>query len=250
MSAGRDEGRGHGTGRRMRPFAGNSYDDYYDSAMDEFPPTAKLLMDVVVGVLWAVTKLLWPWRFEREELLTDDPRGRVVIMNHSSMLDPVVAVVTMWRAGVRVRTVYKSEFDRVPLASWLFSRVGGFPVGRGTADMKAVRRARAALMRGECVLIYPEGTRVHQDSDAEVHGGYAIMAQLAKAPVQPTAIVGARDLRLRTRVYLRAGEPIEWGELAAAPRRQQAAEMERVGMERVYELRDELRRAHPGVEDE
>ena len=197
-----------------------------------------------------VTKLLWPWRIERAELLLDDARGRVVIMNHQSMLDPVAVVVTMWMAHVPVRIVYKSEFDKIAPATWLFSRAGGFPVERGTADMRTVRRARAMLQRGECVLIYPEGTRVKQDSDAETHGGYAIMAQLAKAPVQPVAIVGARDLRFRKRVYMRVGEPIEWGELADLKRKEQVAEMERLGMERVYALVDELRAEHPGVEED
>ena len=197
-----------------------------------------------------VTKLLWPWRIERAELLLDDARGRVVIMNHQSMLDPVAVVVTMWMAHVPVRIVYKSEFDKIAPATWLFSRAGGFPVERGTADMRTVRRARAMLQRGECVLIYPEGTRVKQDSDAETHGGYAIMAQLAKAPVQPVAIVGARDLSFRKRVYMRVGEPIEWGELADLKRKEQVAEMERLGMERVYALVDELRAEHPGVEED
>ena len=113
-------------------------------------------------------------------------------MNHESMLDPVAVVVTMWLAHVPVRIVYKSEFDKILPATWLFSRAGGFPVARGTADMKVVRRAKAMLARGECVLIYPEGTRVRDDADQQAHGGYAIMAQLAHAPVQPVAIIGAR----------------------------------------------------------
>lgn len=237
-------------GECMRAFAGNSYDDYYDHDLRDHPLPGRLFIGAIVRILWVVTKLLWPWRIERAELLLDDARGRVVIMNHQSMLDPVAVVVTMWMAHVPVRIVYKSEFDKIAPATWLFSRAGGFPVERGTADMRTVRRARAMLQRGECVLIYPEGTRVKQDSDAETHGGYAIMAQLAKAPVQPVAIVGARDLRFRKRVYMRVGEPIEWGELADLKRKEQVAEMERLGMERVYALVDELRAEHPGVEED
>lgn len=236
--------------RRMRAFAGNSYDDYYDHDLREHPLPGRLFISFVVQLLWVLTRLLWPWRLEQAELLLDDPRGRVVIMNHESMLDPVAVVLTMWRAGVPVRIIYKSEFDKIGPATWLFSRAGGFPVERGTADMKTVRRARAMLQRGECVLIYPEGTRVRKDSEAETHGGYAIMAQLAKAPVQPVAIIGARNLRFRSRVYMRAGAPIEWGELADLKRKEQVGAMEHLGMERVYELRDALRREHPGVEED
>lgn len=235
-------------GGRMRAFAGNTFDDYYDHDLRDHPLPGRLLIGAVVRILWLVTKLLWPWRIERAERLLDDARGRVIIMNHESMLDPVVVVVTMWLARVPVRIVYKSEFDRLLPATWLFSRAGGFPVERGTADMKVVRRARAMLSRGECVLIYPEGTRVRDDAEQQSHGGYAIMAQLAKAPVQPVAIVGARHLRFRRPVYVRVGDPIEWSDLAAGKRKEQLAEMERVGMARVYELRDALREDHPGVE--
>ncbi len=235
---------------RMRAFAGNTYDDYYDHALSEHPLPGRLFIGAVVRILWVVTRILWPWRIERAELLLDDPRGRVIIMNHESMLDPVAVVATMWMAGVPVRIVYKSEFDKIGPATWFFSRAGGFPVSRGTADMKTVRRARAMLQRGECVLIYPEGTRVRRDSDAETHGGYAIMAELAKAPVQPVAIIGARDLRFRQRVWMRVGECVEWDELGSGSRRERTQEMERLGMARVYELRDALRREHPGTEED
>ena len=244
-AAGREATEGTG---RMRAFAGNSLDDYYDHDIREHPLPGRLLIGAIVRILWAITKFLWPWRVERAELLVNDARGRVLIMNHESMLDPVVTVVTLWLAHVPVRIVYKSDFDKIGPATWLFSRAGGFPVERGTADMKTVRRARAMLMRGECVLIYPEGTRIRDDADEKAHGGYAIMAQLAKAPVQPVAMIGARHLRFRSRVFIDVGEPIEWSDLAAEKRKEQLAEMEREGMRRVYELRDELRREHPGVE--
>ena len=236
-------------GGRMRAFAGNSFDDYYDHDIREHPLPGRLFIGAIVRILWVITKFLWPWKIEGAERLLNDARGRILIMNHESMLDPVVVVVTMWLAHVPVRIVYKSDFDRIMPATWLFSRAGGFPVERGTADMKTVRRARAMLMRGECVLIYPEGTRVRDDADEKPHGGYAIMAQLAKAPVQPIAIIGARRLRFRRPVLLRVGEPIEWGDLSAQKRKEQLAEMERTGMERVYQLRNDLRAEHPEVRD-
>lgn len=233
---------------KLRAFAGNTYDDYYDAAMSDFPWTARALMAVAVAVCYAFTKLMWPWKIEEAERLTQNRGGRVIIQNHESMIEPVVMVVTLWRAGIHTRIIYKSEFDKIAPATWLFSRVGGFPVSRGSADMKTIRRARAMLQRGECVLIYPEGTRVKNDADAEVHGGYALMAQLARVPVQPVAVVGARDAHFRSRVYLKAGDPIEWSDLAARKRKEQVAEMERRGMDEVYRLRDELRAAHPGIE--
>lgn len=235
--------------QKMRAFAGNSYDDYYDHAMSDYPWTARVLQWIVCHAVWLWTKLVWPWKIEEAERLTEDVRGRVIIMNHVSMLDPVIVVPYLLMHGVPVRTVYKSEFDKMGIATWLFSRVGGIPVARGTADMKLLRRCKASLKRGECVLIYPEGTRVRSDDQpSEIHGGYALIAQMGKAPVQPVAIVGARDLHFRSKVYLKVGSNIEWGDLVAKKRKEQVAEMEKLGMDRVFELRAELRNEHPDKE--
>ena len=72
-----------GTGR-MRAFAGNSLDDYYDHDIREHPLPGRLLIGAIVRILWVITKFLWPWRVERAELLVNDARGRVLIMNHES----------------------------------------------------------------------------------------------------------------------------------------------------------------------
>ena len=238
---------------RMRAFAGNSFEDYYDHGMRDYPLPARALLACVVCLVGAVTKILWPWKFEQGELMWEESRGRVLVMNHVSMLEPVVVVCSLWFHGQRVRPIYKSEFDKAGIVTWLFSRVGGIPIQRGSADLKAVRRAQRALQRGEVVLIYPEGTRIKTDEKAPIHGGFALIAQMGKAPVQPSAVVGARDItrpgrffKRLGRVFLKVGPCIEFAELGVKGRKQQVQKMEQVAMDRVWELRDELRRDHPG----
>ena len=228
-------------------------DDYFDTAMDDYPLGAKLLLGVVICVVGALSKLLWPWRIEEGELLWNDHRGRMIIMNHVSFLETLIPTVSMWFRGVHVRPIYKSEFEQNGLLRWLFPRVGGIPVERGTADIKAVKRAVACLKRGECVLVFPEGTRIASDDEpVEIHGGFALMARMAKVPVQPMAVVGARDItarkpiRLFWRVFFKVGECVSFDDMTAEGRRERTEEMERVGMERVYALRDSLRDDHPG----
>lgn len=184
----------------------------------------------------------------------EGPTGQMVVVNHCSMLDPVLVVVTDWAHGRRIRPIYKSEFDDHKLVSWFFARIGGIPVQRGKADVKAVRRAQRALQRGEDVLVFPEGTRVYSDDqEVTIHGGFALMAQLAKVPVLPIGVVGARDgvpggnkpLRPH-RVYLRVGDALTFDELGVKGRKKQAKAMEERAMSAVYALRDALRAAHPG----
>jgi pantoate ligase/cytidylate kinase len=230
---------------------------YYDNPMRDYPVGSRAFIAFAVGVVGAVTKILWPWRIEDADELwvkNKDEKGRMIVMNHVSMLDPVVVYVSQWVHGHRVRCIYKSEFDTTRAATWLFSRAGAFPVKRGTADLKAVRRAQRALERGEDVLVFPEGTRIKSDNEpVEIHGGFALIAQLAHADVLPIAIVGAQDITTRTRkfphfhrVYLKVGESLRFDALGVSGRKKQVAEMERVAMERVYQLRHDLRQEHPG----
>lgn len=238
---------------RMRAFAGNTFDDYYDHGMREFPLPARALYAVAAAIVTLVTKVLWPWKIEEARKLWDDDRGRIVVMNHTSMLDPVIIICSLYYHGKRVRAIAKSEFYANTFVSWIFSRAGTIPIKRGTADLKAVRRAQAALRRGEVVLIFPEGTRIKSDDQpVTIHGGFALMAQMAKAPVQPVAIVGARDITPRGthwkrfgRVFCKAGDCIQFSDLGVKGRKQQAQRMEELAMERVYALRDELRQEHP-----
>lgn len=154
---------------------------------------------------------------------------------------------------MRVRPIYKVEFEKIGPAKWLFRRMGGIPVDRGSADLKALKAARDALGRGECVLIYPEGTRIKNDDQSiKVHGGFAMIAQMGKSDVTPTAVVGAADPYKtrpthRRKPRIRCGRPISFTELDGTNRKEKLAEMERVAMERVYALRDELRHDYPGL---
>jgi 1-acyl-sn-glycerol-3-phosphate acyltransferase len=112
------------------------------------------------------------------------------------------------------------------------------------------------MQRGECVLIYPEGTRIKSDDQpVTVHGGFSLMAQLAKADVVPAAVVGARDVTPQghhvarpLKVYLKVGAPISFASLGVSKRKEQLQAMEDEAMRQVYLLRDELRREHPGKE--
>lgn len=242
------------TDGRMKQFARHEPEEFYEHSERDYPLSTRALLGTTIWACGGLSKLLWNWSVENGERLWKADTGRVVVMNHVSMLDPVVIVVSDWFHGRRMRPIYKSEFDGNDFVKWFFARVGAIPVERGTADIKAVRRAQRALQRGEDVLVFPEGTRVYSDDqDVTIHGGFALMAQLAKVPVLPVAIVGARDgapggnKPLRPgRVWMKVGEPITFDQIEEKGRKQRAKAMEKLAMDRVYELREELRAEHPG----
>lgn len=236
---------------RLRAFR-CSRKDYLTHGIDEFPLPVRIAYNFIFFVVWAFSRLRWRTRVEGAEAFLAEARehGSVIVMNHVSMIEPVVVVTWLWRHGIRVRPIYKSEFDKIGPAAFFFPRVGGIPVNRGTADLAALRAAKEALLRGECVLIYPEGTRIRTDEPAEIHGGFATIAQMGKADVIPMAVVGAADPHHTRPTHvkhpvIRVGELLSFDALPAGSRKERMAEMERLAWERVMALRDALRTENP-----
>ena len=217
----------------------------------------RALYAVILAILYAFTKIMWRCRIEGDEAIVGraDGRGSVIISNHTSMAEVVAIVVCLWRRGRRVRPIFKSEFNKTGIVRWFFARVGGIPVARGTADMKSLRRAAKALGRGEDILIFPEGTRIRTDDQpVQVHGGFAIIAQMGKAPVVPMAVCGFRDvtpngkrLMRPVKCWMRTGEPLGCDDAPAEiGRRERTQWVEDEALRRMYAIRDELRAEHPG----
>ena len=240
----------------MRLFS-SSADDYYDHSTADFPPAIRALLAVVMAILWAFSKLMWHWSVEDSDKLftREGDRGSVVICNHTSMAEVLPIVTSLYFSGRWPRPILKSEFAKSRIVQWAFSRAGGIPVERGSADIRALRRAQHALQRGEDVLIFPEGTRVRSDDQhVEVHGGFALIAQMGKADVRPLAVCGFRDITPEGKklmrpmtCWLKAGDALS---LDDAPedmkRKERMIWLEHTAMDRVFTLRDGLRASHPG----
>lgn len=234
----------------MKPF-GNSIEDYYDNSIRDFPLLSRAFFWFCLIVVLVFSKVYWRWSVAGPRLASVEKGkvGRVIVANHASMLDPVVLILESSFSGRRLRTLYKSEFDKSSFVTCFFSRVGAMPIKRDTADMKAIRRAVAALKRGEDICIFPEGTRIRDPkARPELHGGFAIIAQMAGADVVPVAIDGSericptgKGLSRPVKVRVRFGDPVSFDEVEGASRRDKAAAMERLAMERVYQIRAEMR---------
>jgi 1-acyl-sn-glycerol-3-phosphate acyltransferase len=141
----------------------------------------------------------------------------IVASNHLSLLDPPLIGCACPR---ELRYVAKAELFRVPMLGRLISRLGAFPVERGTADVGAIRTALQHLKAGHAVLIFIEGTRGTGEYLLPPTPGATLLARQSGAPVLPTAIIGTHrampkgaKLPRLVKVQVAFGKPITYAEL-------------------------------------
>jgi len=175
---------------------------------------------------WLVRAVLQPFfhlyfrlsRVGREHIPQDGPV--IFAANHRSFLDPFV-IGTMMRRPIYY--VAKKELFQNRLQAWFLNAMGAFPVDRGNADQSMVETAKAILARGDCVLIFPEGTRVRPGPPGPAKRGVGRLALEAGAPVVPVAVIGTTDVRRGWRIRpkkirIRAGRPLTFPHVDAPSR--------------------------------
>lgn len=167
-------------------------------------------------VYWVARAVLQPFfhvyfrllRIGREHVPQSGPV--IFAANHRSFLDPFV-IGTLIRRPVYY--VAKKELFARPWQAWILSALGAFPVDRGRGDGEMLATAKAILERGDCLVIFPEGTRVRPGSLGRPRRGVGRLALESGAPVVPVAVLGTeavrRGWRIRPhKVSIRCGRPL------------------------------------------
>jgi 1-acyl-sn-glycerol-3-phosphate acyltransferase len=169
-------------------------------------------------VYWTLRAILVPTflvylrmqRVGREHLPKQGPL--LLAANHRSFLDPFV-IGTLVRRPVYYMA--KRELFDKRWQAWLLNALGAFPVDRGHGDAAAMDTARAILRRGDCVVVFPEGTRVRRGPLGSPRRGVGRLVLETGVPVVPVAVFGSehvrRGWRIRPRrVRLRVGRPMSF----------------------------------------
>jgi len=178
--------------------------------------------------------------------------GRLIVANHRSALD--VAILLRIFGG---HMVSRADVAGWPLVGMAARKVGTVFVDRTSAwsGAGAIRDIRRLLVRGQSVLLFPEGTTFDGDAVRPFHAGAFIATLRTNAEIVPVGLAYPRGsgaaflnesfthhlFRMAgegpTRVAVRVGTPIAIGPAV------RAAELARMANEAVQELVHEARAA-------
>ena len=156
----------------------------------------------VVWIVRVVLYFIMPMKVIGAEKVVYD-KGVILAGNHQSNWDPVFVALAYKK---KMNYMAKKELFTFKPFGKLLSALGAFPVDRGNADLKAIKTAMGILKSGKPMLMFPEGTRVHEGDQVQVKNGVAMFALKTKTPIQPVGLFGAFKPFRRT--YVVFGDPI------------------------------------------
>lgn len=195
------------------------------------------LFVIIYYVVGLVARILHPTSVEGMERL---PKSGVLLCpNHSSNWDPILVALRL-PINYRLHIMAKEELFQNPLLGWLLKKVGAFPVSRGNNDINAVKQSIQALRDGDNLLIFSEGTTIHNGIGytdglpAHAKAGVAMIGVRTEATLIPVFVDGEKKPFHRTRIIF--GEPYE---PHYTGRRGTAEEMQKIAddlLERAYAL--------------
>lgn len=127
--------------------------------------------------------------------------------NHRNYLDPPLMVVTAKR---HVRFMAKEELRKNPFFAFLGVVFDGIYVKRDAKDVSALKTALKALKDGQCIALFPEGTRNGLEKGEKVKDGAAFFAVRTGAKVVPVGISGG--IKKFEKVTIKYGKPLDFSE--------------------------------------
>lgn len=156
------------------------------------PAWRKLTIIILRPLLFGLLKRDWRGRGN-----VPGKGGVIIAANHISESDPLALAHFVYESGRYPVYLAKSTLFDVRFIGGVLRGTGQIPVYRDSADAAlALRDAEKALLAGECLMFYPEGSCTRDPELWPMTGqtGVARMALQTGAKVVPVASWGAHEL--------------------------------------------------------
>ena len=188
-------------------------------------------------VKWIVKGGIYIWCkiYYRAEILglENIPKDGALIFcgNHRSYLDPPLMVVTGKR---HMRFLAKEELAKNPFLNFLKWSFDAILVKRDEKDVTAIKESLKALKNGECIALFPEGTRNGLEKGEKVKDGVAFFAVRSGAKIVPCGIKGGE--KGNRKVTITYGKPLDYSEYKGSKDKEVLEKITNEVMKNIIEL--------------
>ena len=130
----------------------------------------------------------------------------IIACNHVSFLDPPMmgCACPELAHGLARKSLFKSWIARY----WL-DGVNTYPVSGTMGDKEMMKKVFSILLRGEKVIIFPEGTRSTDGQLKPLRRGLTLLADKGRAKVIPAAVIGPEKALPRHKKYPKLFVPLK-----------------------------------------
>ena len=177
-----------------------------------------ILKKIVEGAIFIYCKIVHRVKIEGTENIPND--GPLIFCgNHRTFLDPPLIKVTAKREThfLAKESLYKNPF--LAFLGWVFEAI---PVKRDSKDINAIKSSLKYLKKGECIALFPEGTRNGLAKGEKVKDGAAFFTIRSGAKVIPIGISGKTGCF--SKVTIRYGKPLDYSKYKKAQDERKALE--------------------------
>jgi 1-acyl-sn-glycerol-3-phosphate acyltransferase len=131
----------------------------------------------------------------------DNSQGGLLLLNHESFLDPLVAAFRLRRP---VSYLARHGLFEVPVLGWILRRTYVVPVNQMAFRGSTIRAAVERMDQGFLVGIFPEGERTFGKM-VKFNRGFLALVRRVDLPIYPVGIVGAGKLMPMGSAFIRPG---------------------------------------------
>ena len=170
----------------------------------------KITRVIVKSAIFAYCKIVYRAKIVGTENIPKE--GSVIFCgNHRSFLDPPLIEVTCKRDDTRF--LAKKELAKNKFMAFLGKVFDAILVNRDEKDVTVVKESLRTLKQGNCIAIFPEGTRNGLEKGEKVKDGASYFALNSDAKVIPVGIKGGE--KPFKKAYITYGKPIDFSEYKA-----------------------------------
>lgn len=189
-----------------------------------------IIKSIVRGAIY-----IWCKVYYRAEIigLENIPKEGPLIFcgNHRTYLDPPLMVATAKRdmKFLAKEELYNNKF--LAFLGWVFEAI---PVKRDEKDVSAIKTSLKFLKSGQCIALFPEGTRNGLEKGEKIKDGVAFFAVRSGAKVVPCGIKGGT--KENRKVTITYGRPLDYSEYKGTKDKEKLEEITEEIMDKIIEL--------------